>query len=172
LREQGIAVTLRPNEYIAEDMIRRAVETRLCRRKALSAATCGCGAGACCGISLWRRARLWTRYTFIDGDWAAGRSSLRRTRAGVDIITFTSSSTSKFLTLLGVEALPIASKAVIACIGPITAQTAREMGLHVDVVADEYTVSGLVAALEDYLITGKLNFNNSTQIANYLESLS
>ena len=36
----------------------------------------------------------------------------------------------------------------IACIGPITAETARSNGLHVDIVAENYTVPGLVEALE------------------------
>jgi len=35
----------------------------------------------------------------------------------------------------------------VACIGPVTASAARECGLPVDVVAREYTVSGLVEAL-------------------------
>ncbi|MEK6536161.1 MAG: uroporphyrinogen-III synthase, partial [Actinomycetota bacterium] len=35
----------------------------------------------------------------------------------------------------------------IACIGPVTAETARELGLRVDLVADEYTIPGLVRAL-------------------------
>ncbi len=69
-------------------------------------------------------------------------------RSGVDIITFTSSSTVRFFfELLGVEAQKVAGKAVIACIGPITAQTARSLGLNVDIVADEYTVTGLISAL-------------------------
>jgi len=38
---------------------------------------------------------------------------------------------------------------LIACIGPITADTARELGLRVDVMAREYTVEGLVAALKE-----------------------
>ena len=38
---------------------------------------------------------------------------------------------------------------LIACIGPITADTARELGLRVDVVAAEHTVPGLVAALRE-----------------------
>lgn len=38
----------------------------------------------------------------------------------------------------------------VACIGPITSKTAREMGLHVDVVAKEYTIPGLVQALEEF----------------------
>jgi uroporphyrinogen III methyltransferase/synthase len=35
----------------------------------------------------------------------------------------------------------------IACIGPITSQTARELGLHVDIEAKEFTIDGLVEAI-------------------------
>jgi uroporphyrinogen-III synthase len=35
----------------------------------------------------------------------------------------------------------------VACIGPITAQTARELGLRVDIIAQEYTTRGLVDAI-------------------------
>jgi uroporphyrinogen III methyltransferase/synthase len=35
----------------------------------------------------------------------------------------------------------------VACIGPITADTARAAGLTVDVVAAEHTINGLVDAL-------------------------
>jgi uroporphyrinogen-III synthase len=52
----------------------------------------------------------------------------------------------------GHAGLPMLSlgRAAMACIGPITAQTAREVGLPVDVVAKEYTTGGLVAALAEY----------------------
>ena len=63
-----------------------------------------------------------------------------------DAVTFTSSSTVKnFVTLVG----DIARPAVIACIGPVTAETAREMGWEPTVVAQEHTIDGLVAALVD-----------------------
>ncbi len=66
-------------------------------------------------------------------------------RSGVDVITFTSSSTVRnFVTLTqGVDY----GKPLIACIGPITAGTAAGVGLHVDVVAEEYTMEGLLDAL-------------------------
>ena len=35
----------------------------------------------------------------------------------------------------------------IACIGPITSQTARECGLAVHIEAQEYTIAGLVEAI-------------------------
>jgi len=70
-------------------------------------------------------------------------------RGEIDIVTFTSSSTVKnFVQLVGEGgrvSLPEGVK--VACIGPITAQTAEECGLKPDVVADEYTIEGLVAAL-------------------------
>ncbi|MGH7640268.1 MAG: uroporphyrinogen-III synthase [Candidatus Dormibacteria bacterium] len=43
---------------------------------------------------------------------------------------------------------PLPKEVVVGCIGPITAQAAREVGMSVDVVAKEHTVPGLVAALE------------------------
>jgi uroporphyrinogen III methyltransferase/synthase len=73
---------------------------------------------------------------------------LAELRAGrIDVVTFTSSSTVR--NLLAMLGDPSAlERPLIACIGPITAQTALELGLRVDVVAEEYTVEGLVAALK------------------------
>lgn len=66
---------------------------------------------------------------------------------GVDVITFTSSSTVRnFVALAGTQT----GTAKIACIGPITAQTAQELGLHVDIVAKEYTIPGLLDALKEF----------------------
>jgi uroporphyrinogen-III synthase len=68
-------------------------------------------------------------------------------RAGVDVITFTSSSTVRNFSALtaGLEY----GDPLIACIGPVTAATARELGLRVDVVAKVYTIEGLLEALKD-----------------------
>lgn len=72
---------------------------------------------------------------------------LAELKCGVDVITFTSSSTVRnFVALVGKDT----GKAIIACIGPITLQTAFECGFSVDVMATEYTVDGLVQALVDY----------------------
>jgi uroporphyrinogen-III synthase len=61
-----------------------------------------------------------------------------------DAITFTSSSTVQgFLAAAGRDLVP----PVVACMGPVTAATAGEMGLAVTVVAEEHTVAGLVTAL-------------------------
>ncbi|HEY3298619.1 MAG TPA: uroporphyrinogen-III C-methyltransferase [Armatimonadota bacterium] len=68
---------------------------------------------------------------------------------GVDVVTFTSSSTVKgFRLLLGDTPLPSGVK--IASIGRITAETADACGLSPDIVAEEYTIEGLVKALEEF----------------------
>ena len=71
-------------------------------------------------------------------------------RGKIDVVTFTSSSTVRnLLELLGDDASLFAG-AVVACIGPVTAQTAKEMGLRVDIVAKEHTIAGLVSELVEY----------------------
>jgi uroporphyrinogen III methyltransferase/synthase len=78
---------------------------------------------------------------------------LRRELAGgrVDAVMFTSSSTVEHLCdLLGAHAGALLARPLVACIGPVTAETARARGLrvHVTAPAAEYTVQGLVDALE------------------------
>ena len=69
---------------------------------------------------------------------------------GIDIVTFTSSSTVRNLmgALNGDGSLLKSS--TIACIGPTTAATAREMGLDVKLVAEQHDVEGLVQALASH----------------------
>lgn len=68
----------------------------------------------------------------------------RTAAADSDIVTFMSSSAvDRFVRLVGSESLP----PVVACIGPITADTARAAGLQVDIEADEHTLDGLIDAL-------------------------
>ena len=62
-------------------------------------------------------------------------------------VTFTSSSTVRhFVDLVGREAAT-AQRYAAAVIGPVTAATARELGLPLAVEAEEFTVPGLVDAL-------------------------
>jgi uroporphyrinogen III methyltransferase / synthase len=79
---------------------------------------------------------------------------------GIDMITFTSSSTaSNFAVMLSGQDLPrLLAKIAIACIGPITKKTVEDLGLRADVVAAEFTVPGLVSAIAEYF-SGKLKGN-------------
>jgi uroporphyrinogen-III synthase len=86
----------------------------------------------------------------------------------VDAVAFTSSSTVRnFLAMLnaptGVRGqvgqvanlshVPTNALAHIAvfCIGPVTAETARQVGLRVDAVATEHTMDGLISAIVSHL---------------------
>jgi uroporphyrinogen-III synthase len=64
-----------------------------------------------------------------------------------DAITFTSSSTVENFVNCFDDPLAIIGKALVACIGPITADTARDLGLPEPIVADPYTLDGLIAVL-------------------------
>jgi len=70
---------------------------------------------------------------------------------GVDFTTFTSSSTVKNLVDLmgGNPDLINTSKTVI--IGPITSETARELGVNVDLEAEEQSTDGIVKAITKHL---------------------
>ena len=72
-------------------------------------------------------------------------------RAGVDVVTFTSGSTVRnFITITrnaGLNPHDLPGRPRIACIGPKTAHAALEAGFKVDIIPDEYTVDGLIAAI-------------------------
>ena len=79
----------------------------------------------------------------------AGAIASALARGGLDAVTFTSSSTvDNLCDLLGPSAAADLARTRIASIGPITTATAERRGVRVDVTAREYTVRGLVDALE------------------------
>lgn len=100
-----------------------------------------------------------------DLGWAVERVAAYRTvdaaltpgdRAGAatgDVVTFMSSSAvERFVRLVGTDSLP----PVVACIGPITADTARGVGLAVDIEADEHNLDGLLDALVVWATPGEV----------------
>ncbi len=69
----------------------------------------------------------------------------------VDAITFTSSSTARnFFAMLDDDVRAQLSRIEIFCIGPVTADTARELGLRVSASADEHTLDGLVKTMIEF----------------------
>ncbi|GAF68619.1 unnamed protein product, partial [marine sediment metagenome] len=73
----------------------------------------------------------------------------------IDLITFTSSSTVKnFHALLPPEDLESLMQGVtVASIGPITADTARDLGFDVHIIAEFFTIPGLCQAIKQYYNT-------------------
>ncbi|WP_426455135.1 uroporphyrinogen-III C-methyltransferase [Paenibacillus sp. S-38] len=89
--------------------------------------------------------------TVLETEGGAEVLELLRQKA-IHIVTFTSSSTVtnliRALQEVGEsEPLGLLRGCKIACIGPMTAQTAEEAGLQVDHIAKEATVASLVASL-------------------------
>ncbi|MGM0409335.1 MAG: uroporphyrinogen-III C-methyltransferase [Bacillota bacterium] len=85
----------------------------------------------------------------------------------IDLLTFTSSSTVKnfkkglddYLNLLEeknniLDLEKNQRKSDVACIGPVTAETARKNGFEVDIIATEYTIDGLYEAIINYYKRG------------------
>jgi uroporphyrinogen III methyltransferase/synthase len=74
----------------------------------------------------------------------------------LDAVTFTSSSTVEHtVAALGERATELLARSTVASIGPITTDTARRLGVRVDVTASKYTTAGLVAALEQHLASAR-----------------
>jgi uroporphyrinogen III methyltransferase/synthase len=69
----------------------------------------------------------------------------------IDAVTFTSGSTVRELVqALAPRAQELLEGTIVAAIGPVTADVARGEGLRVDLVANPYTVAGLIDALEHH----------------------
>ena len=168
LRSYGVKPDLVPGEYIAEGvaaalieevlrhgeslagkhiLLLRAAEARKVLVEELQQA----------GAMVEEVAAYRTRGAAIDNE--QGLEVLRLLQGGqLDILTFTSSSTVRhFVQWLadwapGAVVSPIVlvthnPQLQIACIGPITSQTARELGLDVQIEASEFTIDGLVEAI-------------------------
>lgn len=94
----------------------------------------------------------YTTVSVADDD-QRGREIVKLLQRGeIDIITFTSSSTVRnfmqwFRSCAIDDTFMHHPLLKIACIGPITSQTARELGLDVDIEAKEFTIEGLVEAI-------------------------
>ncbi len=70
----------------------------------------------------------------------------------IDVIAFTSSSTvNHFAEPLKGDLKKILKGIVIACIGPVTAETARSRGIKVSIQPRKYTIPGLVQSIARYI---------------------
>jgi uroporphyrinogen III methyltransferase/synthase len=76
---------------------------------------------------------------------------------GADCMAFTSSSTVRNLAQLfdTHDLSQVLDGVVIACIGDITAQTAAEYGLRVEIQPNQFTIPSLSRAIADYFPQGK-----------------
>ena len=168
LRKYGVKVDLVPATYIAESVASVLIDDaykqgeQLVGKKLLLAR-----AAEARNVLVYELQRVGVqvdvvaayRTVGIDKEDGQGQSILRQLKAEeLDIITFTSSSTVRnFMQWLiehgGSFSETFLRSAVefaqpkIACIGPVTSQTARECGLKVHIEAQVYTIAGLIEAI-------------------------
>ena len=143
-REAGMTPTLVPQRFIAEELA-DALSAAMAPGARIMLAR---AAGARDVLPEQLRARgalVEVLETYRAVPPADVRPQLAACLPGVDMVTFTSSSTVRHF----VDAMPgaLPERVIVACIGPITAETARELGLRVDIIAQEYTTRGLVDAI-------------------------
>ena len=81
------------------------------------------------------------------------RHGLEALRAGVDVVTFTSASTVENFVAIArqnnLDPFNLRNNPLVACIGPITEQAARQAGFEKIVVAKEYTTDGLLQVVKN-----------------------
>lgn len=84
----------------------------------------------------------------------------------IHAVTFTSSSTVvnllEALRRLGVDdPAALLNGCVVACIGPVTARTAAELGLRVTLTAQESTIEGLLSSMLEYRAAAETERSNT-----------
>ena len=153
LAAAGVTVTVMPSGYQAEGLLESLTAAELAGKRVLI--PCAAKARDVLPDTL----RQWgakvdvvEAYRTVAPAFAAAAIRQRLEHGDVDMLTFTSSSTvSNFVQLCGGGSLAaIAGTAALASIGPITAKTIEELGGQVTVMAQQFTIDGLIDAMIEY----------------------
>jgi uroporphyrinogen III methyltransferase / synthase len=151
VQAKGIRVDLIPKQYISEGILQSFAsinmrgQTVLIPRAAQARDILPDGltkAGATVDVA--------TAYETVGSEKKKKELRAMLAHNNIHVITFTSPSTvTNFLQIMG-RGFSLPEEVKIACIGPVTAATANEAGLSVDIMQDEYTMEGLVQSLARY----------------------
>lgn len=154
LEEMGARTDVVPDEFVAEAVVEALDdETDLAAKRVLLPRAAVAREALPDGL----RARgaevdVVEAYRTVPAEAASGDLRRRLDAGEIDLVTFTASSTVRnFHRSVG----PDLGDARVAAIGPITAGTARELGYDVAVVAEVYTIPGLVEACVRHFAGGE-----------------
>jgi uroporphyrinogen III methyltransferase/synthase len=158
LKEKGIGIDYIPKEFVAESILKGFKKMDLKGRRILLAR-----AKKARDIlpkelrKMGAEVNVVEAYQTVKPRGGTKRLKQLLTDGKIDVITFTSSSTvNHFAELLKEDDLKKLLRGIaIACIGPITAQTAKRWGMRVQIQPKQYTVPGLTRAISKYF--GMLN---------------
>ncbi len=160
LSERGIQVHYTPKEFVAEAILRGFRKLKIKGGKILLARARGARDVLPEGLrKLGARVDVVEAYRTVRPKGGSKRLKELLTKQKVDMITFTSSSTvNHFIELLRKEEPQrLLENQIIACIGPITARTAKGWGIKVHVQPKQYTIPALTEAIVRYFKKKKGN---------------
>jgi uroporphyrinogen III methyltransferase/synthase len=151
LEDQGLPVSVVPEEFVAEGLLASMKERGVKGKEILIPRAQEARAVLVDGLEgLGAKVTVAPVYRTVPAE-ENREALLLALRSGVDMVTFTSSSTVRyFLELLGPEGVALARGVRIACIGRITAETARSRGLPPDVVSEKSAIPDFAAAIVRY----------------------
>lgn len=152
LKELRLKIDFVPEEYRAEAIIEGLKESGVQGQRALIPRAKEAREVLVEGLkSLGVEVEVVVSYQTVADESAKNMAEKLFSEEKIDVVTFTSSSTVRnFVNLLeGIDLKKVLEKVKVACIGPVTAKTAEKLGLHVDIVAKEYTIPGLIEAITE-----------------------
>jgi uroporphyrinogen III methyltransferase/synthase len=151
VQDKGIRVDLIPGEFISEGILKSFARKKLKGKKILLARAAEARDVLPEGLKkLGARVDVATAYVTVTSGRKKNELEDLFYENQVDVITFTSSSTvNNFRKIMG-SGFRLPEGVKIASIGPVTAATARKAGFPVDIHQEEYTMEGLVNALNAY----------------------
>ncbi len=153
LAERKVFVHLMPKEYVAESILEAFKRESMEGKRILLARAQKARDVLPKGLEkLGARVDVVEVYRTIRPKGGSGKLKRILKERKVDLITFTSSSTvNHFIELLKGEDLESLLQGVlIACIGPVTSERAKQWGMKVQIQPREYTIKGLTQAIVDY----------------------
>lgn len=149
MEQRGAKVDVVPKEYVAESVVRSLKRRVKGKRVLLVRAKIArdviprelCKAGA--------QVDVVEAYETVvpESSRVRLRGALKSGMRRPQVITFTSSSTVRNFVALAGASLVSLGTIKLASIGPVTSATLRELGLPVDIEAQEFTIPGLVKAI-------------------------
>jgi uroporphyrinogen III methyltransferase/synthase len=153
LRRKGVSVSYIPEEFIAESILDGFKRQRMEGKRILLARAKKARDVLPKGLKkMGADVDVVEVYRTVRPKGGSKRMKKLLTEEKIDVITFTSSSTvNHFAELLKKQDFKNLVKGIaVACIGPVTARTARERGLKVQIQPKEYTIPALARAIAEY----------------------
>ena len=151
IEDKGIKVDLVPKQFIAESILESFASTNFKGSKILLPRASKARNVLPEGLRrLGASVDVVATYQTVNSDRKKEEFFALISDSKVDVITFTSSSTvTNFVEIMGRDFV-LPAHIHVACIGPVTAATAKKAGFKIDINQEIYTMEGLVQSLVDY----------------------